>query len=181
MSYVVAPSGHTPRGWRVVTGLLASVAITLGSAGPSGAQSPRRAASSPDSARLVADLFFRALADEKWEVAASMLDTTVIRRIMNQRLRRPPQRNPDAPTIQDFLRDDPAKPIAVAEYELKRYRDQVAKFDAGEMFSHEFDGVRSLEELRALSTLQAAARYLQAQDERIQCAAWGALRRCGAE
>lgn len=29
-----------------------------------------------DSARLAADLFFRAVADEKWDVAAAMTDTT---------------------------------------------------------------------------------------------------------
>ena len=66
------------------------------------------------------------------------------------------------------MRDDPNKPRAVAEYELKRYQEQLAKFDAGNILAFEFAGVRSIEELRLLTTMQATVRYLQAQDLRVQ-------------
>jgi len=128
----------------------------------------RRAISSPDSARLVADLFFRAIAGEKWEAAAALLDTTAMRRMVAEQLLQRPGPGRREMTVDDFMRGDPNKPREVAEYELKRFRDQVAKRDSGERFSREFYGVRSAAELRALSTIQVAARYLQAKDQRVQ-------------
>jgi len=128
----------------------------------------RRPVSSPDSARLVADLFFRAIADEKWDAAARLLDTTAIRRMVTEQLRYRPERDRRELTVEDFMRGDPNKPREVAEYELKRLREQMAKRDSGERFSSEFHGVRSAAELRALSTSQVAARYLQAKDQRVQ-------------
>jgi hypothetical protein len=148
--------------------LLAGAVLTLGGAGDATAQSARHAASSPDSVRLVADLFFRALADEKWETAASFLDTAMIRRMVAQQLRMRPEPGRRELTIDDFMRMDPNKPREVAEYELKRFREQMAKNDAGERFSHQYYGVRSVEDLRALTTTQAAVRFLQAKDQRMQ-------------
>ena len=66
------------------------------------------------------------------------------------------------------MRFDSTKPREVAEYELKQFREQRAKFDGGERFSREYYGVRSADDLRALTTLQATARYLQAKDQRVQ-------------
>jgi hypothetical protein len=137
---------------------------------PAAAQSATsRARSSADSVRLVADLFFRAVADERWEVAAAMVDTTLVRHMVSQRLRWRGQTPPqvDRLTIEDFLRDDPAKPRAVAEYELKRYREQMARVDE-DFVSREFAGVKTLTDLARLSSLEATSRYLQAQDLRVQ-------------
>ena len=132
------------------------------------AQSPaRRPQSSPDSVRLAADLFFRAVADERWQAAAAMVDTTLMRFIVAQRLRWQQQiARPDL-TIDDFMRDDPAKPRVVAEYELKRYRDRSLSVD-GDVLSYEFAGIKSLLELARLTSAEATARYLQAQDARTQ-------------
>jgi hypothetical protein len=146
---------------------LASV-VTLGSATTLLAQASRRPAAHPDSARLTADLFFRAIADEKWETAAMFLDTISMRRMISQQLRQRPELNRREMTVDDFMRGDSTKPREVAEYELKRYREQVSKFDAGDRFSREYYGIRSASDLRALSTTQAAARYLQAKDQRVQ-------------
>jgi hypothetical protein len=117
---------------------------------------------------LAADLFFRAVADERWEVAASMVDTVAIRRLVAEHVRNPPERLRREMTVDDFIRMDSTKPRIVAEYELKRYREQTARFDVGSMLAYEFFGVRSIDDLRALSTLEASARYLQAQDNRTQ-------------
>ena len=149
-------------------GRLATVlfVVALASSDASAQTGPKRPQSNPDSVRLVADLFFRAVADERWGMAASMVDTVAIRRLVVEQLRNPPQRTRHEMTIDDFMRMDSTKPRVVAEYELKRYREQMAKFDEGGMLAYQFSGVRSIDELRALSTLEASARYIQAQDIR---------------
>ena len=153
---------------RVATVLLTSFILALGSATASRAQESRRAVVSADSARLTADLFFRAIADEKWEAAAALLDTTAMRRLIAEQVRRRPELDRREMTVEDFMRGDSTKPREVAEYELKQFREQRAKFDGAERFSREYYGVRSAEDLRALSTIQATARYLKAKDQRVQ-------------
>lgn len=150
-------------------GRLATVlfAVALASSDASAQTGSKRPLSNPDSVRLAADLFFRAVADERWDVAASMVDTIAIRRLVAEQARNPPERVRREMTVDDFLRMDSTKPRVVAEYEAKRYREQIAKFDAGQMLANEFFGVRSIEELRALTTLEAGARYIQAQDFRM--------------
>jgi hypothetical protein len=149
---------------RFVTAL---VVVALASQPANGQARSKRPSSNPDSVRLAADLFFRAVADERWEVAAALVDTVAIRRRVAEQVRNPPERARRELTVEDFIRMDSTKPRVVAEYEAKRYREQVAKFDAGQMLGHEFFGVRSIQELRALSTLEASARYIQAQDFRM--------------
>ena len=132
-----------------------------------GQQSTRRPQSNADTVRLAADLFFRAVADERWNVAAAMTDTTLMRFIVAQRLRWQPQTTRPELTLEDFLRDDPAKPPAVAEYEFRRYRERAVLTD-GDGISYEFAGVKSLLDLANLSAIEASARYIQAQDVREQ-------------
>ena len=109
-----------------------------------------------------------------------MLDTGAIRRLVAEQLRRPRDlvRQREL-TADDFMRMDSTKPRAVAEYEAKRYREQIAKFDPGETLSYEFAGVRSIEELRALTTLEASARFLQARDFRTQFRERSRMSGCG--
>ena len=166
MSYFVARTGHMPSCRRVASVFLGFVMFALGST--ANAQTGRRPQASADSARLVADLFFRAVADEKWEAAANLLDTTAMRRMISEQLRQRPEFNRREMTVEDFMRFDSTKPREVAEYELKQLRQQRAKFDGGERFSREYYGVRSADDLRALTTLQATARYLKAKDQRVQ-------------
>lgn len=144
-------------------GLMIATAVV-----PTNAQSaPRRPQSNPDTVRLAADLFLRAVADERWQVAAAMVDTAFMRFIVGQRLRWQRQVTPADLTIDDFMRSDPAKPRAVAEYELKRYRERTSPTD-GDAISAEFAGTKSLLELSRLSSHEATSRYLQAQDARLQ-------------
>jgi len=83
--------------------VVAALAIA---ASESDAQSPtRRPQSSPDSARLAADLFFRAVADERWTTAAAMMDTTLMRFIVAQRLRWQPQGTRPELTLEEEFAD----------------------------------------------------------------------------
>jgi hypothetical protein len=167
---------HRERGGRArhctrATAAVAALCVAALSAAPSFARAqgpPRRSAASADSVRLVADLFFRAVADERWDAAAALVDTTVIRRLVAEQLRRPPQMSRPEMTVEDFMRDDPNKPRVVAEYELKRYRDMAVRFDAGSVLSYQFAGVRSIDALRSLTTAQATVAYLKAQDVRVR-------------
>ena len=102
----------------------------------------RPAQSSADTVRLAADVFFRAVADERWEAAAAMMDTTLMRFVVAQRLRWQPQ-------------------IAARGREY-------STLSGGDALSYEFAGVQSLLDLAKLSSLEATARYLQAQDARVQ-------------
>jgi hypothetical protein len=145
-----------------------ALALVVATVHEADAQSPsRRAQSSADTVRLAADLFFRAVADERWTTAATMVDTTLVRFVVAQRLRWQQQFRQPELTVEDFMRDDPAKPRIVAEYEFKRYRERTAPID-GDFISAEFAGVRSLRELARLTSLEATARYLEAQDSRVQ-------------
>lgn len=128
-------------------------------------QATRRPQANADSARLAADLFFRAVADQRWDVAAGLVDTMVIRQMVAERMRWRGQNERREMTLDDFMRDDPNKPRVVAEYELKRYRERMTQVDY-DPISFEFAGVKSLDELALLGAREATARYLQAQDGR---------------
>lgn len=148
--------------------LAVCLAMIAAAAVPANAQSAaRRPQSNPDTVRLAADLFLRAVADERWQVAAAMVDTTLMRFIVAQRIRWQRQVTPPDLTLDDFMRVDPSKPRAVAEYELKRYHERASPTD-GDAISAEFAGTRSLLDLSRLSSLEATSRYLQAQDPRVQ-------------
>ena len=154
--------------WRAVGRIVPAVTLSIALSGaPVGAQgSARRALVHADSARHVADLFFRAVADERWDVAAGLTDTMVVQRMVRDRLRwRRQEPAPPEMTIEDFMRDDPNKPRVVAEYEFKRYRERAAQF-AGDPITYEFARVKSVDELARLSAREATARYIEAQDVR---------------
>jgi hypothetical protein len=172
--------GRTRRVTRAAAGVLSLVAMLVAVPRSVDAQSAsRRAPASADSVRLVADLFFRAVADERWDAAAALVDTTVIRRLVADQLRRPPQTFAREMTIEDFMRDDPDKPLVVAEYELKRYQKMTSRFDEGVALSYQFAGVRSIDALRALTTRQAAVAYIKARDFRVQLREQARLSGCG--
>lgn len=128
---------HPGRRWTVAFALL------ILSLAPEAARAQaRRAQSSIDTVRLAADVFFRSVADERWQTAAAMVDTTLMRFVVAQRLRWQPQiasRGRERPTL-----------------------------SGGDALSYEFAGIQSLLDLANLSSLEATARYLQAQDARVQ-------------
>jgi hypothetical protein len=131
---------HPGRRWTVALTAIFAAAVV---AGPAVAPAQGRPAqSSADTVRLTADVFFRAVADERWQAAAAMTDTTLMRFVVAQRLRWQPQ-------------------IA------SRGREH-ATLSGGDALSYEFAGIQSLPDLAKLSSLEATARYLQAQDARVQ-------------
>ena len=165
---------------RAFTGVLSLSLTLLGAAvETAAAQGTRRPQANADSARYTADLFFRAVADERWDAAAAFIDTSVIRRLVVEQLRQPPRRVRREMTVEDFMRDDPDKPRVVAEYELKRSQKHAARFDEGEMLSHEFLGVRSIDSLRALTIQQATVAYLMAKDFRALMREQARISGCG--
>ena len=169
MSNTGSPVGRARQVTRAAVAVGCVVAaLTFVAASAHAQRTPRSPIASTDSARLVADLFFRALADERWDAAAALVDTTAIKRLVAAQVRQPPRRAPREMTVEDFMRDDPSKPRVVAEYELKRFRDMREQFDEGRVLSYEFAGVRTIEALRALSTSEATVAYLKAKDARVQ-------------
>jgi hypothetical protein len=152
---------------------------TLGTTSGVGAQSTRRPQAHADSVRLVADLYFRAVADERWDAAAVFVDTTAMRRLVTEQLRRPPQPARREMTIDDFMQDDPNKPRVVAEYQLKQYQQSAARFDPGGILAYEFAGIRSINALRTLTIPQATVAYIKATDFRVQIREQARLSGCG--
>src|SRR3982751_51873 len=65
--------------------------VVMAATRPTSGQQPRLPPSSPDTVRLAADMFFRAVADERWQTAAAMMDTTLMQFVVAQRLRWQPQ------------------------------------------------------------------------------------------
>ena len=130
---------HHGHRWTLALGLVAALGVASGAAAQ---PSARRSQSSADTVRLAADVFFRAVADERWQAAAAMMDTTLMRFVVAQRLRWQPQ-------------------IA------SRGRER-ATLSGGDALSYEFAGVQSLLDLANLSSLEATARDLQAQDPRVE-------------
>jgi hypothetical protein len=150
-------------------GVFSAAIVALAVVARAGTAQPttRHRQSHPDSVRVTADLFFRAVADERWDVAALLTDTNAVRQLVLQRLQWRTEFVPHELTIADFMRDDPAKPRAVAEYELKRFRERMAEPPTNPI-AFEFSGVKSIDELAALSAHEATARFLQAQDDRVR-------------
>ena len=157
-------SGHMPRNRRVAVVFLSSALLALGSA--ANAQTGRRPQASADSARLVADLFFRAVADERWEAAARFVDTIPIKRKVAEHVRNARSSMPTFLTIEEIMEHDPKMPREVAEYQLQQARDRAKNFNPAEFIAYEFADVNSIHELEALSALDATARHLQALDSR---------------
>jgi hypothetical protein len=128
-----------PPGWRWTV----AVTLLMVSSAPAAVRAQaHRPQSNVDSVRLAADVFFRAVADEHWQAAAAMMDTTLMRFIVAQRLRWQPQM-------------------------ASRGRER-ATLSGGDALSYEFAGIQSVLDLAGLSSVEATARYLQAQDSRVQ-------------
>jgi acyl carrier protein phosphodiesterase len=127
--------------------------------------------------RAVVDSFFAAVAREKWDSAAALIDLTRFEPYFKEQVSNArsalPQREM---TVEDMMAGDSTMPRAVAEWEIartKRYRG----FQQFGDVSYEFAGVRTQHELFALTVPEAASRWIEAQDERTQMRE--ALRRMG--
>jgi len=118
-------------------------------------------------ARTVAESFFTFLEREQWDSAASLVDVRRFEPFFRQQVSwaRAELPQPD-PTVESMMAQDSTMTRAVAEWQLaqiKRY-PRPAFGDR----SYQFSGVHSQQELFALTPVQAIARWLEAQDERVR-------------
>ena len=143
--------------------VLITLVAALGIARTSEGQSPNERA-----VRAVVDSFFAAIKREKWDSAAALLDLTRFEPYFKDRVSSArsalPQREM---TVEDMMAGDSTMPRAVAEWEIARMNKFRGMQNFGDM-SYEFAGVHTQHELFALTVPEAAARWLEAQDERTQ-------------
>jgi len=126
--------------------------------------SQRRPAQPADS---VARGFFDAVARERWATAATFMDLELFRPFVSQALDLAREyRAPRVPTLEELMRNDPDMPREVAEYELRKYREYATGLP--NPLPLQFAGVTSADSLAALSLEQAAAAWLEAQDDRTR-------------
>jgi hypothetical protein len=118
--------------------------------------------------RAVVDSFFAAVAREKWDSAAALIDLTRFEPYFKEQVSNArsalPQREM---TVEDMMAGDSTMPRAVAEWEVARMKKYRGFQQFGDM-SYEFAGVRTQHELFALTVPEAASRWIEAQDERTQ-------------
>ncbi len=116
----------------------------------------------PDSALRA---FHAAMFERRWTEAGRFVDPVLVERLRWEAVRsaRAPRR---ARTIDDYLRDDPEMPREVAEYLLRRAEQSIRQL--GNFISYEFAHVDDTAALKRLSSPEAAARFVQAQDPRYQ-------------
>jgi hypothetical protein len=119
-------------------------------------------------ARATVDSFFAVIAGEKWDSAAAMLDLARFERFFKSAVANARSAIPQRPmTVEDLMATDSTMPRAVAEWQI----GQMKKSGAEEPFNYlsmQFAGITSPRDLFALSIPAAAARWLEAQDERTQ-------------
>ena len=117
--------------------------------------------------RQVAGAFFEAVAAERWREAAGFLDLEsfdVYRQaqIASARSTRPERRL----TVEEMMRRQPDLPRAVAEYYIKQI-NEVGK-DRARGLKLEFAGIDGADALAAMTPIDAASRWIEAQDFRYQ-------------
>lgn len=117
--------------------------------------------------RAVVDSFFAFVEREKWDSAAALIDLPRFEPYFKQAVRNArsavPQREM---TVDDMMASDSTMPRAVAEWELERQK-RYARARFGDI-SSEFAGITTQQALFALTLSEAAARWLEGQDDRAQ-------------
>ena len=104
--------------------------------------------------------FFKAEDESRWLDAARMLDLKSFERIQRNAIAASRQRGSFRQmTAEDLMKFDPDMPRAAAEYQVKKTNEMRTR----DFLLDEFARVTSVDSLAALSTEQAAARWLEAQ------------------
>ena len=119
--------------------------------------------------RAVVDSFFDAVAQEKWQSAATFTDLPRFESYFRGVVGRARAALPaPEPTVEEIMARDSTMPRAVAEYQLAQMKKYSGRsYGFGDM-SYEFAGVHSQQELFALTPAAAMAKWLEAKDERTQ-------------
>jgi hypothetical protein len=111
----------------------------------------------------VAKAFFEAAAAHKWRDAAGFVDLEAFETYRHQMVEsaRHPLKTPTI-TAAMLMKRDPDMPREVAEYQVRQFEKM--RGDSSPWLSYEFADVKSLSDLAALSTIEAAARFIEAED-----------------
>jgi hypothetical protein len=143
------------------TGTLALAALLLVSALSTIAAQPDSRSSAP---AFVVDSFSIAVRDARWNDAARFVDLESAARLRDETLAQlRSSRMRRSVTADEFMRADPDMPREVAEYQARQAATQTTDFD---MLQFTYARVASAEELARLTSLEAAARYVEARDQR---------------
>jgi hypothetical protein len=143
--------------------LLAGLLVALT---PMVCASRAQSATSAGEPAAVVDSFFRATEQEHWRDAARLMDLEAFGELRDQAVRfmRRPQKVHRL-TADELMKHDPKMPRVVAEYEVARSNEAMARYNG---VSQDYANVPSVDSLAALPVDEAAARWLQAKDPRYR-------------
>lgn len=131
--------------------MLAPLASTGAQSGSSGTPS------------AVADSFFTAWGQARWTDAARLMDLGTFGRLRDEEVRSLRNARTRRLTVDELMRESPKMPRAVAEYQAAQFNERAGRND---WLPYEYANVRSVDSLAALSVEEAAARWLEAKDQR---------------
>lgn len=137
----------------------------LGALAPMVCASLAQSVANADTPAAVADSFFRATEQERWRDAARLMDLATFGALRDQDVAnmRNARTRVHRMTAEEFMKFDPKMPRAVARYQAARSNEQIGRND---WLLHEYADVPTVDSLAALSAEDAAARWLQAKDQR---------------
>ena len=123
-------------------------------------------ATAEQAVRAVVDSFFAATDREQFDTAAALADTGRFAAYVRLQVRNGRATIPmRSPTPEDLMARDSTMPRAAAEWQVKQYRKSTANPFA--FLSYEFFGVETPQQLSELTTTQALARWIEAEDPRV--------------
>ncbi|HYD51725.1 MAG TPA: hypothetical protein VEA99_03820 [Gemmatimonadaceae bacterium] len=110
--------------------------------------------------------FLAAIVAERWHDAAGLVELAPFEAELQNIIAnaRRPQRSLPPLTVEDLQRHEPEMPREVAEYQLRRMRELRARY--GDGIAQDFARVPDVDSLAKLGVREAAARRLEARDER---------------
>jgi hypothetical protein len=115
----------------------------------------------------VARAFFAAAAAERWRDAAAFLDLRSFDIYRKDLVAHASDLNPGPQfTVEMLMKRDTAMPRAVAEYQIAQFKKYGR--DSSSYISQEFAGVTTPGQLDSLSTIDAAAKMIEAHDIRYR-------------
>jgi hypothetical protein len=121
------------------------------------------AAAAQTSPRDAVNRFVTAWNERRWVEAAEAMDVDQFDRFRQDFIARA-RRQPDGPmpTVEELRRRNPDLPRDVAEYQIQQMQAERRRFEDPTPF--EFAHVRSVAALRGLTSVEAAARWLESRD-----------------
>lgn len=117
----------------------------------------------PETPESVVRAYFQAVAERRWRDAAQFVDPAFIERVRGHTISWAGDAG-RVVTVEEHMRRDPDMPRAVAEYFVRGAERSMRAF--GNEISNQFAMVEDTIALKALSPMEAAARYVQATDRR---------------